>query len=213
MAAADLPEAEQLAAALALEKVPAGFVFHPNEGRADKATQARIPDGPPVPVSHVVNRFLATHPAYAVGRSDWALVIQPKAHTMCGDALNSVLPDSIITEPAYVAFWKLAQAVNPADTPKAAPAVVCGGGNCNSAESPAHRARVAVTLRGTTLQEALSNLVAQSPGLVWTLREKRRGQQDPVAATEAVCQFGYFDGDQYVQTSYVFGKTPTPRRH
>ena len=35
------------------------------------------------------------------------------------------------------------------------------------------------------------NLVAQAPGLVWTVRKKRRGQQDPADVPKAVCQFGF----------------------
>jgi hypothetical protein len=50
-------------------------------------------------------------------------------------------------------------------------------------------------------------MVAQAPGLVWTLREERRRQD--AAVSESVCRFGYFDGGLYIQTSYVLAKAPT----
>jgi hypothetical protein len=206
LVAAELPEAEHLAAALALEKVPAGFVFGAHERRINAKTRMRVQEGAPVTLTNVLDRFLAVHPDYSLGRSDWGLVIQPRSETTCSTALSRVLSDAVIAEPAYIAFWKLARMMNPADTPTAPPAVMCGGGDCNSGVPPAHRARVVVSLSGTTLQEALSQLVAQAPGLVWTLREKRRGRDEPVEVPEASCQFGYFDGDQYIQTSYILGK-------
>jgi hypothetical protein len=213
MQAAELPDAVEFAAALALEKVPAGFVFAADEGRASGSRKRSQDDGPLVPVQSAVDRFLARHENYAVSRSEWGIVIEPRSGTVCGAALRTVVTDAAIGDPAYVAFWKLARLVNPADTPTAPPGVVCGGGECNSGVPQAHRARVALTLNGTSLQEALSQLVSQAPGLVWTLREKRRGRDEAVQVPEVSCQLGYFDGDLYVQTSYVLGKTPARGRY
>jgi len=206
LAAAEFPEAERLAAALAMEKIPAGFVFAPNERRADPAPPRITEFGATVGLADVLTKFLATHPDYRTVQSEWAVVIQPSTHTACTNGLKRLLPDTTISDPAYVAFWKLARLVNPADTPTAIPSVVCGG-NCNASAAPTYTLPVAVTLNRTSLQEALSQLVAQAPGLVWTVREERRSQD--AAVPETVCRFGYFDGGLYVQTSYVFGKAPT----
>lgn len=212
MEAAELRDAVHFVAALAIEKVPAGFVFAADEGRASGSRKRSQDDGPAVPVQSAVDRFLARHPNYAVARSDWGLVIEPRSATVCVAALRTVVTDGGIGDPAYVAFWKLARLVNPTDTPTAPPGVVCGGGGCNSGVPQAHRARVALTFNDTSLQEALSQLVSQAPGLVWTLREERRGRDEPIQVPEVSCQLGYFDGDLYVQTSYVFGKTPAGGR-
>jgi len=212
LAAAELPDAERLAAVFAIEKVPAGFVFAANEGRANVLAPLPLQEGPPVVLKDVLDRFLAVHPDYSVGRSDWALVIQPRTRTTCSDVLSRVLPDAVLADAAYIAFWKLARMVNPADTPTAVPSVVCGG-DCNPGVPQAHNARVAVTLSGTSLQEALSQLVTQAPGLVWTMREKRQSQGASSAPPESMCHFGYFDGNQYIQTSYIFAKAPIRERH
>lgn len=213
MEAAELPDAMHFAAALARDKVPAGFVFAAEESKASVSWKRPHDDGPTVPVQSAVDRFVARHPDYAVRRSEWGIVMEPRSATVCDAALRTLVTDAGIGDPAYVAFWKLARLVNPADTPTAPPGVVCGGGDCNPGVPPAHRARVALTLNGTNLQEALSQVVSQAPGLVWTLREKRRGRDEPAHVPEVSCQLGYFDGNLYVQTSYVFGKTPGSGRH
>lgn len=212
IAAAELPQAERFAAALALEKVPAGFVFGANEPKGGPMRDPRSQEGVAVPLQRAVDRFLATHPGYTVGRSDWGVLIQPRAQTICDTALRTAVTGPAITDPVYVAFWKLALLVNPADTPSVPPGVVCGGGDCDSGLPPAHRLRVMVTLNGGTLQDAFSQLAAQAPGLVWTLRERRREPNEPAEMPDATCQLGYFDGDLYLQTSYVFAKTPARGR-
>ena len=208
VAAAEVPAVERFAAALALENVPAGFVLGAHEATVGPVAALRPQDGARVPLPSALDRFLATHPGYVVGQSDWGLVIQPRSQTICHAALRTVVTGASIAEPAYAAFWKLARLVNPADTPNVPPGLVCGGGDCNSGLPPAHRVHVAVTLNGITLQDALSQVVAQAPGMVWVLRDRRRERDDPAVTPEAACQLGYFDRDLYLQTSYVFAKAP-----
>jgi hypothetical protein len=204
LAAADSAGAEGLAAALAAAKIPAGFVLPTDDPKFD-GTVGEVPLGPPVPMQDVIDRFLQRHPQYTLGRSAWAIVIRPRAETTCSSALARVLPNTSISDPVYVALWKLARLVNPAETPSVPPSVVCGGG-CDPNDQQAHSIPVLLTLNGMTLQEALSQLVTQVPGVVWLMRDERH-ELAPPETVEHVCKLSYFDGRHHIQTSYVFARS------
>jgi hypothetical protein len=195
-------DAAQFGAALAVAKVPAGFVLSPDDP-GPVAPSVRFPShAPPVSLDKVIERFLATHPGYELARSDWAIVVRPRSKDACVSATDSVVASASIADSAHVAFWKLARLVNPLETPTGPPGVVCGG-NCDESERSRDGLPVSVTLNDTTLGDALSQLVAQAPGLVWVLRQERRDVPGS-GVSEDVCRFSYFDGRNHVQTSYIF---------
>jgi hypothetical protein len=195
-----------MAAALAVARIPAGFAL-PVDDPKEIRMPVRLPSPEPtVSVQQVIDRFLEKHPSYVLDHSDWAILIRPGARNTCSSALERVVANTPISDAAYVAFWKLARLVSPFDTPVAPPGVICGG-NCDASERPAHNDRVVLPLNGVTLQDALSQVVSQAPGLVWMMRDERR-DLPASAGTEYICRLGYFDGRNEVQTSYVVARSP-----
>ena len=65
--------------------------------------------------------------------------------------------------------------------------------DCDAGEQPAHNDRVVLSPNSVTLQEALSQVVSQAPGLVWMMREERH-DLPASAGIEYLCRLGYFDG-------------------
>jgi len=55
-----------------------------------------------------------------------------------------------------------------------------------------------------TLQDTLSQIASQAPGIVWIMNEERKESSDQ-SRIERTCRLGYFDGGLYIQTSYIFG--------
>lgn len=204
LTAAGSPGVEPLASALAIARIPAGFVALV-DGPSTGALPASTSQGPPVTLQRAIDQFLQKHAEYTLSQSDWAVVIRPRGQTSCNAALEQVLPDTSISDPAYVAFWKLARIVNPSGTPTVPPSVVCGGG-CDASEQRHHESHVTLPLIGATLQEALAQLVSQAPGLVWVMRDERR-QKQMLGTSERICRLSYFDAKHFIQTSYVFGST------
>ena len=206
--AAGAPGVGAFASALASASIPAGFVVSSEES-VRPGTAGASQDASQVSVRMAVDHFLRKHTDYAIARSDWALVVRPRAQTVCDAVLGRLLPDATISDPAYVALWRLARTVNPDGTPAAAPSVVCGSG-CDAAEQH-HDSHVTLTLSRSSLQEALSQVVSQAPGLVWVLRDERRAGQTGGAAVR-ICRLSYFDGNRSIATSYVFASVSEGRR-
>jgi hypothetical protein len=207
LTAAGTPGVEPMASALATARIPAGFVTSVDDQSVGTVTAGTASQGPPVALQEVIEQFLRKHSDYTLGRSDWALVIRPRAQTFCNAAVDRVLLDASISDPAYIAFWKLARIVNPSGTPTGPPSVLRGGGGrYDAGEQQHYDFHVALSLNRATLQEALSQIVSQVPGLVWVMRDERRKQQI-VGTTERICRLSYFDAKDFLQTSYVFANT------
>jgi hypothetical protein len=153
-------------------------------------------------LSDAVQVFVNRHPEYTTRSSGSALLIRPRERTVCDAALQRPLAGSVMTAPAYEMFWRLARSVNPSRVPAAPPTVVCGG-NCGPAFDRNHLVNVTMSFGGERLEGALSQLVAQAPGLVWVLRESWLDQR-----SEWACDLMYFDGASQIGTSYVLASAP-----
>jgi hypothetical protein len=203
LVAAAAPGIGPFASALATANVPAGFVVRLDD-QTSEGPSSRMPiSGSRVSVGKAVERFVESHGGYAVRQSDWALVLRPTALTVCDAVLDQRLPDVRISDPAYVALWRLARIVNPNETPAAPPAVVCGGA-CDAAEQH-YDSQITLDLNKATLQEALSQLVSQAPGLVWVLRDQRPPARSAGPA-DRICRLSYLDATRSIETSYVFAR-------
>jgi hypothetical protein len=200
--AAEAPDPLRFAAALAREGIPAGFVVTLPDSAEDRSSIEADHPGSPALLNDAVQRFISTHRGYTIRDSDWALIIRPRGPTVCDSALQRSLAGAVITGPAYEILWRLALFTNPKRVPSAPPAVVCGG-NCDPASQAHHQVNVTIPLGGVRLEEALSQVVQQAPGLVWVLRET---WSEP--HREWACGLGYFDGDHHVATSYILASGP-----
>jgi len=196
-AAAESGDPVAFAAALAKERVPAGFVVSAQEQ----------PSGAPAPtpgersLNGALQTFLARRADYRAEQSTWALVVKPRKETVCDAALKRSLAPATFAVPAYEAFWRIAIASNPSGAPSAPPGVVCGGGNCDQSRRPSHLTTVSLSLSGTTLEDGLSQTVYGAPGLVWLLREQWSDQRK-----EWTCGLEYFSDEYHVATSYVLAR-------
>jgi hypothetical protein len=200
--AADAPDPLRFAAALAKDGVPAGFVVALPDPSEDLSSIEADDPGSPGSLNDAVQRFISTHRGYTIRDSDRALIIRPRGPTVCDSALQRSLAGEVITAPAYEIFWRLALITNPNRVPSAPPSVVCGG-NCDSASTAHHQVNVTIPLVGVSLEEALSQVVQQAPGLVWVLRET---WSEP--HREWACGLAYFDGEHHVATSYILASGP-----
>ena len=199
-AAAASAEPEAFAAALAADRVAAGFVIP----AADKPAPAspvneNTIEGQPLPLERVTGVFVRRHTAFSVDdRSKWAPVFLPKQQTACNAILRHKLPSDAVSGPAYEVFWRIARAASPSTVPSAPPATVCAG--CNPG-APLNNA-MQVALPGTlTVQDALTQAASQA-GLVWRLLEEKQPGQPG-----ARCRLAYFDGQHRVDTSYMLART------
>lgn len=201
VAAAIKPDPLAFAAALAFERVPAGFIITGENGRSDQAAANGQYSEAPVSLGRAVELFTKTHSAYTVvNQSPWALVVRPKERTLCDMPLRRWIRAPAISGSALEAFWRFSLLVSPETIPQVPPGLVCGGGDCSDRELSS-RLRVTIPAGASTLQEGLSQIADQA-GLVWVLQEVVSS-----VTGEHTCRFSYFDGDSRMETGYILAKS------
>jgi hypothetical protein len=200
VAAAEAVDVVGFARALAREGVPAGFVVSADDG-VSESTPDSAPSDTPRSLAQAIRRFEGRHADYTSGQRGSAVIVRPQKRTVCDDALVRALPSGPVSVPVYEAFWRLARMVNPGRVPAAPPSVLCNG-RCDPNEPAHYTQKVTLRLSGGTLEDALTQMVQQVPGIVWVLRESWSE-----STFEWTCGLTYFDGAHELTTSYVFASS------
>lgn len=204
-AAAAKPDPLAFAAALASERIPAGFVIVGESTPSYDSAAISQYSMAPVSLTRAVDFFLKMHPGFTLeDQSAWALVLRSKERSSCDAPLRRSFRAPAISGSGLEAFWRLALLVSPDTIPQAPPGIVCGGGECSDLE-PKTGLPVTIPPGELTLQDGLSQTAGQA-GLVWLLQEVVSPQTG-----ERSCRFSYFAGDSRMETGYVLGRSSRPR--
>jgi hypothetical protein len=185
---ADSGNAGRLARALAKARVPAGIVLvdeGPGNSDADSVGRHAF-----VPFGEIARRFLRARPDYEVEHGTSSVFIAASTST-CATRLRRVVGPINIVGKLFEGVFQLARLGDPS-LPNVPPGLVGSG----IIQEPS-RFAVPVTLRldASPLKNAFGELVRQSPGVVWFVREELA--QSPVR-----CVIGYLDEQSTVHTSY-----------
>jgi hypothetical protein len=146
-------------------------------------------------LSWALNRFEKRHLPYSVSSADGVVVVMP-VRLGCRAVL-----DRVITlrsrGPAFKVIFDLARSLDPS-LPDIPPGIVQGGG-ADVGPSVFERS-LEVNLSGRTVLDAMTELAARSPGLVWAVRETSSDPGKMGAATK--CTLTLLAGTHTLWTSY-----------
>jgi hypothetical protein len=187
----------EFASAVARQLTPVGVVLLERDAQARPTSRTQADEQEFVDASRDIDAassvLEARHPAYRVERTDrGAVLIAPRTEGWCTSFIRRERRSLTATGAAFEVLNRVYLAWS-SESESGLPPGLVGSGR---ADPSRYQAPVAIQLVNATLEEALSAIVEQVPGLGWIVRETR--VQVPTSDGRKVprlaCNLAQFDG-------------------